>query len=88
MFGSKRLNVLAYANGFTLWHYAAQGEDLLAPNYFGPANDPWLTIKGGDIIMWSDTTGARGGQMLVSVAVKGRVLVTPVREAAPVRLAV
>ena len=81
MYRSKSLNVLAYANGFTLWHYDAQGEDLTVPHYFDDANDPYVVIKPGDIITWSDKGGGRGGQLLVSVAVHGRVLVTALTEA-------
>ena len=35
------LSVLAYANGFTLWHYEARDliADLTAPTYFDPADD-------------------------------------------------
>lgn len=86
MYRPNALNVQSYANGFTLWHYDAQGEDLMVPNYFGEANDPWPTLKAGDFILWSDKTGARGGMLLVSVAAQGRALVTPLLEAQPVRI--
>lgn len=37
----KNLSVLAYANGFTLWHYRTTDQlcDVLAPGYFAPARD-------------------------------------------------
>lgn len=87
MYESKSLNVLVYDNGFTLWHYDAKGEDLTVPHYFDAANDDYVVIKSGDIIVWSDKSGARGGQLLASVAVKGRVIVTPLTVARPTVMA-
>lgn len=39
-FKSKNLSVLAYANGFTIWHYATEDslQDLLS-EYFNPVHD-------------------------------------------------
>lgn len=56
-FRNKDLSVLAYANGFTLWHYASDDnlEDIVKEGYF----DPVYTIAGiGDIIIINaiDTT--------------------------------
>jgi hypothetical protein len=58
-FAIRNLSVLAYANGFTLWHYKA-GKDSLATvattDFFGNAAD-MLTV--GDIVMTSSAEGAR-----------------------------
>jgi len=58
-FAVRNLSVLAYANGFTLWHYKA-GQDGLAwverPGFFGGAAD---MLTGGDILMVSGVDGAR-----------------------------
>lgn len=55
----RNLSVLAHANGFTLWHYAAQTEtreELATPGYFTPAAD---LLAPGDILMLSAADGAR-----------------------------
>ncbi|MFO1188497.1 MAG: hypothetical protein U1E97_02630 [Alphaproteobacteria bacterium] len=74
-YASRSLNVLAYANGFTLWHYAAgdDGEKLETDGYFNPANHPWPTLKAGDIVLWSAAAG--GGQLIVRDAAPHRVAV-------------
>jgi hypothetical protein len=58
-FAIRNLSVLAYANGFTLWHYKA-GKDRLeavaAGNYFADAAD---MLSVGDIIMITAADGAR-----------------------------
>lgn len=58
-FAIRNLSVLAYANGFTLWHYKA-GKDRLeqvaGANFFADAAD-MLTV--GDLIMTSAADGAR-----------------------------
>jgi hypothetical protein len=58
-FAIRNLSVLAYANGFTLWHYKS-GMDKLdmvsAGNYFGNASD---MLTPGDLIMTSVADGAR-----------------------------
>lgn len=74
-YASRSLNVLAYANGFTLWHYAAGDDGIRVerPGYFDSANDPWLTLKAGDIVLWSAPSG--GGQLIVREAAPSRVAV-------------
>lgn len=60
-FTLRNLSVLAYANGFTLWHYAAGDEALVAlddAGFFGAASD---LIAPGDIVMASGSDGARIG---------------------------
>ena len=58
-FAVRNLSVLAYANGFTLWHYKAVDAALAqagAPEFFTPARD---LLGPGDIVMISATDGAR-----------------------------
>jgi len=59
VFAIRNLSVLAYANGFTLWHYKA-GKDRLEtvarPNFFADAAD---MLAVGDMIMVSAADGAR-----------------------------
>lgn len=59
-FQSKDLSVLAYANGFTLWHYttADVGGDVDTAGYFNPAAD---MLRVGDMIFANvDTDGTPG----------------------------
>ncbi len=54
---SKNLSVLAYANGFTLWHYATidTAADVDTAGYFNGASD---MVRVGDMIMANvDTDG-------------------------------
>jgi hypothetical protein len=58
-FSVRHLSVLAYANGFTLWHYKAPTEVLetiAAKDFFADAADMMTT---GDIVMVSASDGAR-----------------------------
>lgn len=58
-FSVRSLSVLAYANGFTLWHYKS-GSDTLEnvgeANFFAAASD---MVAAGDIMMVSASDGAR-----------------------------
>lgn len=57
-FAIRNLSVLAYANGFTLWHYKAAADGLLGvkePGYFADAAD---LLSGGDMILVSAPDGA------------------------------
>ena len=59
VFAIRNLSVLAYANGFTLWHYKAGKERLEAvaqPNFFADATD---MLAVGDMIMVTAADGAR-----------------------------
>jgi hypothetical protein len=59
VFAIRNLSVLAYANGFTLWHYKAPKERLdavAAANYFADAAD---MLSVGDLVMISAADGAR-----------------------------
>ncbi len=58
-FSIRRLSVLAYANGFTLWHYKGAGDglsDAAAPGFFNEAAD---MLAPGDMLMVSGSQGAR-----------------------------
>jgi len=64
-FALQNLSVLAYASGFTLWHYKASTDDqghVGQPGYFDDAGD---MLAGGDMMMVS---ASNGGQMLCVVA--------------------
>ena len=71
-FQNKNLSVIAYANGFTLWHYAANETfaEITASGYF---NDVKTLMNNGDIVIvnGSDKTGIRAisvAESTVSVA--------------------
>lgn len=63
-FALRNLSVLAYANGFTLWHYKAGSDDaaMNAPGYFAEAGD---MLNAGDLLM---VTGTQGGRVLCVAA--------------------
>ena len=69
---SKDLSVLAYANGFTLWHYSTidLAADVDTAGYFNDASD---MLRVGDIVVANvDTDGTPGGGMfLVNANVAG-----------------
>ena len=58
-FAIRNLSVLAYANGFTLWHYKS-GKDRLEAvttgNYLSDAAD---MLTAGDLVMVTAADGAR-----------------------------
>lgn len=64
---AKNLSVLAYANGFTLWHYTTNdtANTVDTDGYFNSAAD---MIRVGDIILANTETGgtAKAGLLLVS----------------------
>lgn len=64
-YASKDLSVLAYANGFTLWHYTTAdiATDVDTAGYFNDASD---MVRVGDIIVANvDTAGTPGGGMFL-----------------------
>ena len=64
-FAVRNLSVLAYAQGFTLWHYKASAVPLAetqAAGFFDPAAD---MLAPGDMMMVS---GHEGGRILVVAA--------------------
>ena len=64
---SQDLSVLAYGNGFTLWHYTTVdlASDVDTSGYFNDASD--MLVKGDMILANVDTDGtAQGGLFLVA----------------------
>ncbi len=68
-FAIRNLSVLAYAQGFTLWHYRANlptlagslvppasAEEVLAPGFFDPAAD---MLAQGDMVLVSTRDAGR-----------------------------
>ena len=74
-FSSRELSVLAYANGFTLWHYRTSdpASALLSPggSYFAAADE---LLRPGDQIFLSLTGGRQpaGATLVVTDVVPGR----------------
>lgn len=66
-FKNKNFSVIAYANGFTLWHYVSMDDSLkdIVENekYFSA---PRLLMNTGDIIMINakDSTGIRSVELV------------------------
>jgi hypothetical protein len=58
-FALRNLSVLAYARGFTLWHYSAGPDapaEVARPGYFAGAGD---MLAGGDMVLVSANEGGR-----------------------------
>lgn len=56
-FAIRNLSVLAYAQGFTLWHYragAARIAEIIAPGFFNAATDMFAV---GDMVLISAIDG-------------------------------
>ena len=73
MFTVSNLSVLAYAQGFTLWHYKAPNHPLyevMTSGYFDDADD---LLNTGDMVMVSAMGG--GTVSFVSISCPGVVLV-------------
>ena len=62
-FTARELSVLAYANGFTLWHYRTGADDLLGAGYFDSAQE--LLCEGDQII--ANTSGVPGRNALPDI---------------------
>ncbi len=60
-FQNKNLSVIAYANGFTLWHYAATSETMTAITANGYFDNVKTLMNAGDIVIInaSDNTGMK-----------------------------
>ncbi len=72
----KDLSVLAYANGFTLWHYttADSAAAVAAPGAWNPAAD---MLRAGDIIVANvDTAGTGAALLLLVTGVAGGAVAT------------
>ena len=55
----RNLSVLAYANGFTLWHYKAPGATLAEVTARGYFNNTADMLAAGDMLMISAADGGR-----------------------------
>ena len=68
-FKARNLSVLAYANGFTLWHYITPdlATDVDTSNYFSEARD---MLRTGDFIIANTNRDATmsGGMFVVASA--------------------
>lgn len=74
-FAIRNLSVLAYAQGFTLWHYKATGATLAsvqARGFFHPAAD---LVAGGDMILISASDGGAVA-FVASASEAGGVVIT------------
>jgi hypothetical protein len=74
-FAIRGLSVLAYANGFTLWHYKAGDDpsaDIAARNFFADASD---MMAAGDMVMVSGSHGC--GMLAIAAADAGEVVSAP-----------
>ena len=58
-FAIRNLSVLAYANGFTLWHYKGGADTLAAVGAAGFMNAAGNMVAAGDMIMVAAADGAR-----------------------------
>ncbi len=69
---SRNLSVLAYANGFTLWHYTTPdaANTVDTAGYFNGAAE---MMRVGDVILANTDTGGapKGGLLLVSANAGG-----------------
>lgn len=56
MFANKNLNVIAYANGFTMWHYKSTDdlETIMTDNYF---QNIYRLCATGDLIIVNSSNG-------------------------------
>ncbi|MEI6984970.1 MAG: hypothetical protein WCK65_02485 [Rhodospirillaceae bacterium] len=73
-YNSKNLSVLAYANGFTLWHYttADTAATVDTSGYFNSAND---MVRVGDMMLANtDTASTNASGMFVIAANSGGVV--------------
>lgn len=66
-FVQKNLSVLAYANGFTLWHYTTPDASTEVDNtgYFNAAAD---MLRAGDMILGNTATGGTPVHGIFAVA--------------------
>jgi len=62
-FMNRNLSVIAYANGFTLWHYTTGDEikQVEDPSYF---TNVWTLMNTGDIIIINCADGAHFRQII------------------------
>ena len=73
-FAVRNLSVLAYANGFTLWHYKTEGDALPSvqiPGYFDDAVD---MLASGDMLL---VCAPEGGKLMCVAANEGKMFAAP-----------
>ena len=70
----RNLSVLAYAQGFTLWHYRADAAGLDRVAERGFFNDAADMFSAGDMVLVS---GAEGGRVLFVTAAEHDVVTAP-----------
>lgn len=65
-FQNKKLSVIAYANGFTLWHYAANEpmDNIDGKNYFG---DIYTLCAVGDLFYIVDDQGILHQRQVIKI---------------------
>lgn len=81
MFDSKNFSVMAYANGFTLWNYSTEDENVLGEGYF---NATEAFVRPGDMILavTGKGTSLKADILFVASAASGAVTVSSVIPAA------
>lgn len=77
MFDSKNFSVMAYANGFTLWNYSTEDENVLGEGYF---NATEAFVRTGDMILavTGKGTSLKADILFVASAASGAVTVSSV----------
>jgi len=83
-FEFQKLSVLAYANGFTLWHYATAdtADDVTAFGYFDMAAGH---LRLGDIILANQNMGGMPSTAIYTVicAARGKVAIADLQGGTP-----
>lgn len=66
-YSAKDMSVLAYANGFTLWHHATPdaAATVESAGYFNPATD---MVRPGDLVISTTATGSTPVSNIYTVA--------------------
>lgn len=75
-YAAENLNVIAYANGFTLWNYVSEDKlsEICSKNYFAAADND---LKSGDIILVSRKSAFfSSGAMLMVANVANNSVIT------------
>ena len=74
-FAIRDLSVLAYANGFTLWHYKTAADTLPAVQEAGYFDDAVDMLASGDMLLVS---APDGGKVMCIAATEGGMLAAPI----------
>ena len=70
----RNLSVLAYANGFTLWHYKTDVDAMDAMGRAGYFDDAVDMLANGDMLL---VTAPAGGRVLCVASAEGRLVAAP-----------